>query len=110
MSRRIRLAHASRVLVGKSGRFLACVARSFRGSSRVATRAPKRFAGTRRPRPLMHGTVHAIVSPKRLSRWKTDASRFGKTIGNSTGILRFAGPFNFFQASQIFVFIARKIL
>ena len=80
-----------------------------RGSSLVATSAPKRFAGIRRPRPLMHRAVHAIVSPKTLSRWKTNASRFGRTIGNCTGILWFAGPFNFFQASQIFVFIARKI-
>src|SRR6266487_1003904 len=80
------------------------------GFSFVATSAPKRFAGMRRPRPLTHGAAQAIVSPRIFSRLKTGASRGGGLIGNFTGTLRSAGPFNFFQASQIFAFMARKIL
>ncbi len=57
----------------------------------------------------MHGTAQAIVSPRTFSRLKTDASRAGSAIGNFTGMPRSAGPFNFFQASQIFAFMARKI-
>ena len=56
---------------------------SLRGSSFVATSAPKRFAGIRRPRPLMHGAAQAIVSPKTFSWLKTEASRAGNVIGNS---------------------------
>src|SRR5439155_1082815 len=40
---------------------------------------------------------------------KTDASRAGSVTGNFTGMPRSAGPLSFFQASQIFAFIARKI-
>jgi hypothetical protein len=81
----------------------------FRGSSFVATSAPKRFAGMRRPRPLMHGAAQAIVSLRIFSRLKIGASRVGRISGNLAGMARSAGPFNFFQASQIFAFIARKI-
>src|SRR5437660_10702164 len=84
--------------------------KSLPGSSFVARSAPKRFAGMRRPRPLMHGVAHAIVSPKTFCRLKTDAKRAGNVRGNFTGMLRSAGPFNFFHDSQIFAFINRKIL
>ena len=84
--------------------------KSLPGSSFVATSAPKRFAGMRRPRPLMQGVAHAIVSPKTFPRLKTDAKRAGNVSGNFTGMLRSAGPFNFFHASQIFALINRKIL
>jgi len=56
------------------------------------------------------GAAQAIVSPRTFSRLKTDASRGGKASGSFTGMLRSAGPFNFFHANQIFAFIARKIL
>src|SRR4029077_4156652 len=79
------------------------------GSSFVATSAPKRYAGMRLPRALMHSAVQAIVSPKTLSRSKADASRAGSVTGKFTGALRLAGPLSFFQASQILTFIARKI-
>src|SRR4029077_553106 len=81
-----------------------------RDSSFVATRAPNRFAGIRRPRPLTHGTAHVIVSPKTFSRPKIGASRVGNTCDKFTGTSQSAGPFSFLQASQIFTFIARKIL
>src|SRR5205807_8330158 len=79
-----------------------------RGSSLVATSAPERFAGMRRPRPLMQGAVQAIVSPRTFCRLKTEAKRIGRVSGNFTGILRSAGSFNFFNASQIFAFMPRK--
>ena len=82
---------------------------SLRGSSFVATSAPKRFVGMRRLRPLMHRAAQASVSPKTFSRPNTDASRAGNVTGNFAGVLRSAGPFSFFQASQIFAFMARKI-
>src|SRR5437899_12443252 len=80
------------------------------GSSFVVTSAPKRFGGIRRPRPLMQRAVHAIVSPNTFSRLNTDARRAGNVVGSCTGSLRSAGPFNFFNASQIFAFTARRIL
>src|SRR6266478_4632141 len=80
------------------------------GSSFVATSAPKRFAGIRLPRPLMHSAVQVIVSPKTLSRSKTDASRAESVSGKFTGALRLAGPLSFFQASQILTFFARILL
>ena len=58
---------------------------SLRGSSLVATRAPNKFAGIPRPRPLTHGTAQAIVSPKTFSLPKTGSSRAGKVAGNFTG-------------------------
>ncbi len=79
------------------------------GSSFVATSAPKRFAGMPRLRPLMHGAAQAIVSLKRFSRLKTDASRPGRVTDSVIGTSASAGPFNFLQASQIFAFAARKI-
>src|SRR5207247_7092534 len=82
---------------------------SLRGSSFAAISAPKRLAGMRRQRPLMHCAAHATVSPKTFSRPKTVASLAGNVTGNSTDGPRSAGPFNFFQASQIFAFVARKI-
>jgi hypothetical protein len=101
----------SRSIVRAKGRpFLRATNKSLRGSSFVATSAPERFGGMRLPRPLMHGAAQAIVSPRTFSRLKTDASRGGKASGSFIGTLRSAGPFNFFQASQIFAFIARKIL
>ncbi len=84
--------------------------KSLRGSSFVATSAPERFGGMRRPRPLMHGTAQAIVSARTFSRLKTEASRAGNVTGSFTGMLRSGGPFNFLKTSQIFAFIARKIL
>src|SRR5437773_11686219 len=78
---------------------------SLRGSSFVATSAPKRFAGIRRPRPLTQRAVHSIVSPNTFSWLKTDASRAGNVIGKFTGASRSAGPFSFFQVSQIFAFM-----
>ena len=48
-----------------------------RDSSFVATRAPNKFAGIRRPRPLTHGTAHTIVSPRTFSLSKMGASRAG---------------------------------
>ena len=84
--------------------------KSLRGSSFVATSAPERFGGMRRPRPLMHGAAQAIVSARTFSRLKTEASRAGNVTGRFTGILRSGGPFNFLKTSQIFAFIARKIL
>ncbi len=101
----------SRSIVRAKGRpFLRPTNTSLRGSSFVATSAPERFRGMRLPRPLMQGVAQAIVSPRTFSRLKTDASRGGKASGSFTGMLRSAGPFNFFHANQIFAFIARKIL
>ena len=83
---------------------------SLHGSSFVATRAPNKFAGIPRPRPLTHGTAHATVSPRTFSLPKAAASRAGSVDGNFTDTSRSAGPFSFLQASQIFTFIPRQIL
>src|ERR1017187_1671607 len=97
-------------IVCANGRpFLRATKWSLRGSSFVASSAPNRFAGMRRPRPLRHGAAHAIVSPRTFCRLTTDASRDGSASGNCAEALRSAGPFNFLKASQIFAFIPRKI-
>src|SRR5439155_9594383 len=56
-----------------------------RGSSLVATSAPNKFAGIRRPRPLTHGTAHRMVSPRTFSLPKIGASRAGNVDGRFTG-------------------------
>src|SRR5437762_2368036 len=78
--------------------------------SLVATSAPNQFAGIRRPRPLTHGTAHRIVAPRTFSLLKIGASRAGNVDGRLSGTSESAGPFSFLQASQIFTFVARKIL
>src|SRR4029077_7110411 len=83
---------------------------TLRGSSFVATSAPNKFAGICRPRPLTHGTAQTMVSPRTFSLPKMGASRVGNVDGRLSGTSRSAGPFSFLQASQIFTFIARKIL
>ena len=97
------------MVLANGRRFLRATNISLRGSSFVATSAPKRFAGIRWPRPLMHGAVHAIVSPSKFWRLKIGSSRVGSVSGSLTGMSRSAGPFNFFHANEIFAFIARRI-
>src|SRR5438874_13657135 len=102
---------SSRSIVRAKGRPLfRATKRSLRGSSFVATSAPKRFAGMRRPRPLMHGVAHAIVSPKTFCRPKTDPKPAGNVRDNFTGMLRSAGPINLFLDGEIFALIKRYIL
>src|SRR6185503_4935181 len=61
----------------KAFQFLRATKTILCGSSFVATRAPKRFGGMRRPRPLMQGTAQAIVSPSKFCLLKIGARREG---------------------------------
>src|SRR5436190_792575 len=112
---------SSRSIVRANGRpALRATNMSLRGSSFVATSAPNKLAGIRpltprlrradAPRPLTHGAAHRMVSPRTFSLSKMDASRVGNVNGRLGGTSRSAGPFNFLHASQIFAFMARKIL
>jgi len=56
----------------------------------------------------MHGTAHAIVSPRTFCLLKIGARRPGKAIGRFVGRFTLGGPFNFVIASQILAFIERK--
>ena len=71
---------------------------TLRGSSFVATSAPKRFGGMRRPRPLRHGTAHAIVSLQDVVMAEDRRqSRRARSIGSATGNPASAGPFSFLE-------------
>src|SRR2546423_10817840 len=73
---------------------------SLRGSSLVATRAPKIFDGIRRPLPLMQGTAHAIVSAAAFCLLNTGANSGGKSSGNFSCTRAPAGSFSFRQISH----------
>src|SRR5438477_15633 len=82
---------------------------SLRGSSLVATSAPKRLGAMRRPRPLTHGTAQAMVSPSKFCLLKTGASFTGRFNGNVASRWKKAGSFSFRQTNQSFTLVARKI-
>src|SRR5437899_10774442 len=97
------------MVLANGRRFLRATNISLRGSSFVAMSAPKRFAGIRWPRPLMHGAVHAIVSPSKFWRLKIGSRRAGSVTGSVTGsltgMLMSAGPFNFYHSHHNLAFM-----
>ncbi len=70
---------------------------SLRGSSFVATSAPKRFGAMRRPRPLMQGTAQAIVSLSTFCWLKTPANFEGKRDRQGRRRTRISRAVQFFE-------------